>query len=45
MSNIIGVLGATLSLSAAAASPLGNVSCHINNDLVISAEPTDIHIL
>ncbi len=44
-SNIIGVLGATLSLSAAAASPFGNASCGINNDLVMSAEPTDIHIL
>jgi len=36
-----GVLGAaTLGLLAAAPSPFGNASCHINNDLLISAEPT-----
>jgi hypothetical protein len=45
MSNITGVLGATLGLLAVAPSPFGNASCHINDDLVISAEPTDIHIL
>jgi hypothetical protein len=39
-SNITRVLGATLGLPAAALSPFGNASCHINNDLVISAEPT-----
>jgi hypothetical protein len=44
-SNITGVLGATLGLPAATRSPFGNASCHINNDLVISAELTDIHIL
>ncbi len=43
-SNMIGVLGATLGFPAGAPSPFGNASCHINNDLVISAEPTDIHI-
>jgi hypothetical protein len=34
-----GVLGATLGLPAVAPSPFGNASYHINNDLVISAEP------
>jgi len=39
-----GVLGATLGLPAAAPSSCGNDGCYINDDLVINAEPTDIHI-
>jgi hypothetical protein len=39
-SNITGVLGATLGLLVVALSPFGNASYHINDDLVISAEPT-----
>jgi hypothetical protein len=40
-SNMTGVLGAaTLSLPSATSSPFGNASCHINDDLLISAEPT-----
>jgi hypothetical protein len=39
-----GVLGATLGLPATASNPFRNASCHINDDLVIGAEPTDIHI-
>jgi hypothetical protein len=41
---MIGVLGATLGFLAVASNPFGNASCHINDDLVIGAEPTDIHI-
>jgi hypothetical protein len=44
-SNITGVLGATLGLPAAAQSPFGNASCHINDNLIVDAEPIDIHIL
>ncbi len=40
-----GVLGAAiLGFLAAAPSPFGNASCHMNNDLLINAEPIDIHI-
>jgi len=36
-----GVSGAaTLGLPAAAPSPYGNGSCHINDNLVVSTEPT-----
>ncbi len=45
MSNITGALGATLGLPAVALSHFGNASCHINDNLVISAELTNIHIL